>query len=53
MTKSQKRHWENVYQNKPSTQVSWYKPHLNLSLEFILNSAKSKEVKIIDIGGGA
>ena len=50
---STKGHWEKVYQNKSSNEVSWYKPHLNLSLNLILNSTKSKDSKVIDIGGGA
>ena len=50
---NQKEHWEKVYQSKPATDVSWYKPHLNLSLAWILESAQSKDSRIIDIGGGS
>ena len=50
---NQKEHWEKVYQTKPSTEVSWYKPHLDLSLDWILDSAKSKDARIVDVGGGS
>jgi len=48
-----KKHWEKIYQTKLSTEVSWYKPHLDLSLDWILDSAKSKNSAIVDIGGGS
>ena len=50
---NQKEHWEKVYQDKSPNEVSWYKPHLNLSLDLIVKFAASKDVKIIDVGGGA
>lgn len=31
--------------------MSWYKPHLNLSLDLILQFAGSKDAKIIDVEG--
>ena len=50
---NKKEHWEKVYQNKRPDEVSWYKPHLDLSLGLILQFAGSKNAKIIDVGGGA
>ncbi len=50
---NQKEHWEKVYQSKSPNEVSWYKPHLDLSLDLILKSAISKDARIIDVGGGA
>lgn len=49
---NQKEHWEKVYQSKSPNEVSWYKPHLDLSLDLILKFAVSKDAKIIDVGGG-
>jgi len=48
-----KEHWEEIYKSRSSDKVSWFAPHLNLSLELILNSTTSKDSKIIDVGGGA
>ncbi len=46
-------HWEDVYQRKAPTEVSWYRPHLETSLALIENAAKSRQASILDIGGGA
>lgn len=48
-----KAHWENIYKTKSSKDVSWYTPHLDKSMELILNLNLSKDTAIIDIGGGA
>jgi 2-polyprenyl-3-methyl-5-hydroxy-6-metoxy-1,4-benzoquinol methylase len=48
-----KTHWENVYQTKDSTQVSWYQPHLQLSLQMIEGTGVDNAARIIDIGGGS
>jgi 2-polyprenyl-3-methyl-5-hydroxy-6-metoxy-1,4-benzoquinol methylase len=48
-----KSHWEKVYTSKQPTDVSWYQPHLQLSLDLIERSAVSRQDHIIDIGGGA
>ncbi len=46
-------HWENVYATRPSDRVSWYRPHLELSLSFIERAKPSAESVIVDVGGGA
>jgi SAM-dependent methyltransferase len=46
-------HWEKVYSEKAVTSVSWYRPHLETSLELIERFAGSKRAAILDIGGGA
>ena len=48
-----KPHWENIYERKAPTQVSWYQEHARFSLQFIQKSQISKAAQIIDIGGGA
>jgi SAM-dependent methyltransferase len=47
------RHWDDMYTRKTSKGVSWYRAHLETSLEWIRSSTPSLESRIIDIGGGA
>lgn len=47
-----KRHWENVYETKRPDQVSWYRPHLDVSLGLIERSVPDRDARIIDVGGG-
>jgi ubiquinone/menaquinone biosynthesis C-methylase UbiE len=48
-----KTHWEEVYETKDSTQVSWFQEHAELSLQFIERTGMDKSGQIIDVGGGA
>jgi 2-polyprenyl-3-methyl-5-hydroxy-6-metoxy-1,4-benzoquinol methylase len=45
-------HWENIYGTKAADSVSWYRPHLETSLELIERAATVQSASIIDIGGG-
>jgi hypothetical protein len=45
-------HWEAVYQSKQPTEVSWYRPHLELSLQLIEEAAPNRDARVIDVGGG-
>jgi len=47
-----KTHWENVYRTKHPTEVSWYRPHLDVSLQLIEDASRSHSAQIIDVGGG-
>lgn len=47
-----KNHWEKVYQTKEPDQVSWYRPHLDVSLELITKTVRDHDARIIDVGGG-
>ena len=47
-----KLHWENVYQTKRPTEVSWYRPHLEVSIQLIEEAAGNREAHIIDVGAG-
>lgn len=49
---SNQTHWETVYLNKAVEEVSWYRPHLEVSLRLIADSAPSASSAIIDVGGG-
>lgn len=50
---NKKAHWETVYQTKSDRQVSWFREHLDNSLQLILNTGVGKEAAIIDVGGGS
>lgn len=45
-------HWENVYQTKAVDEVSWYRPHLDVSLKLIEHAAPDGSGAVIDVGGG-
>lgn len=47
-----KKHWEKIYQNKRTDDVSWYQPSPTTSLQFVEQFNLPKTSKIIDIGGG-
>ena len=48
-----KSHWETIYRQKRPGEVSWYQPHLNVSLSLLANAGLSAGSRIIDVGGGA
>lgn len=48
-----KNHWEQVYQSKESTEVSWYQEYPDQSMRMIEKTVASKDDAIIDVGGGA
>jgi SAM-dependent methyltransferase len=47
-----RNHWENIYGKKSGDALSWYRPHLETSLELIERAAPGCSASIIDIGGG-
>jgi 2-polyprenyl-3-methyl-5-hydroxy-6-metoxy-1,4-benzoquinol methylase len=47
-----KSHWDKVYRTKRPNEVSWYRPHLDVSLQLIEEAAPNRDAKIIDVGGG-
>jgi 2-polyprenyl-3-methyl-5-hydroxy-6-metoxy-1,4-benzoquinol methylase len=47
-----KAHWEGVYRTKQPTEVSWYSPHLAISLDLITAAAPDRGAAVIDVGGG-
>ena len=49
---TKKQHWDEVYETKPCTEVSWYEPMPETSLGCIADCNLQKEDAIIDIGGG-
>jgi 2-polyprenyl-3-methyl-5-hydroxy-6-metoxy-1,4-benzoquinol methylase len=45
-------HWEAVYSTKAPDAVSWFRPHLEISLALIERAAPNHSASIIDVGGG-
>lgn len=50
--KNKKQHWNDVYEQKQITEVSWYEPMPETSLNFISECKLEKDAAIIDVGGG-
>lgn len=46
-------HWESVYTRKAADQVSWFRPHLDRSLDFLATAGLASDARIVDVGGGA
>jgi SAM-dependent methyltransferase len=47
-------HWEHVYATKQPEQVSWFRPHLDVSLDLIERALGDRVMaSIVDAGGGA
>lgn len=46
-------HWQDVYTGKASDAVSWYRPHLEVSLALLQAGGLSPASRVIDVGGGA
>jgi len=47
-----KQHRDKIYRTKRPTEVSWYLPHLEKSLELIAEVAPRRDTSIIDVGAG-
>ena len=47
-----KAHWENIYSTKDPSQVSWYEPTADFSLQLILKYAPEKKCAVADVGAG-
>jgi SAM-dependent methyltransferase len=45
-------HWNKVFQTKAQDAVSWYRPHLEVSLDLIERCAPANSGSIIDVGAG-
>ncbi|MCX5743325.1 MAG: class I SAM-dependent methyltransferase [Proteobacteria bacterium] len=46
------QHWERVYQTKAASEVSWYRPHLDVSLGLITSAVPDRAARVVDVGGG-
>lgn len=45
-------HWQGVYRRKDATAVSWYRPHLDTSLQLIEATGVGRDAAVLDVGGG-
>jgi len=45
-------HWEQVHATKDPEQVSWFRPHLERSMELIERAAPDRLASIVDVGAG-
>jgi 2-polyprenyl-3-methyl-5-hydroxy-6-metoxy-1,4-benzoquinol methylase len=45
-------HWEQVYATNDPEQMSWFRPHLERSLELIERAAPDRRPSIVDVGAG-
>ena len=45
-------HWEKIYREKAPDSHSWYRPHLDTSLELMERVEPARTASIIDVGGG-
>lgn len=46
-------HWQTVYQSKPADAVSWFRPHLDVSLTLMAKAGLHRGSRVLDVGGGA
>jgi 2-polyprenyl-3-methyl-5-hydroxy-6-metoxy-1,4-benzoquinol methylase len=47
-----RKHWESIYSTKAPDAVSWFRPHLEISISLIERAAPDHSGAIIDVGGG-
>lgn len=52
MTMDAQAHWNKIYTEKGANAVSWYRPHLETSLELIERVIPGYGSSVIDVGGG-
>jgi SAM-dependent methyltransferase len=45
-------HWDRIFSPKTSEQITWYQPHLQLSLELVGQTRIDPSARIIDVGAG-
>lgn len=53
MSGNRREHWQNVYDVKEPTEVSWYQPVPETSLRLIRDTGVAKTEPVLDAGGGA
>src|SRR5258708_7606381 len=45
-------YWDSIYRSKAPDAVSWYRPHLDRSIELIEHYSPDRSSAIIDVGAG-
>jgi len=46
-------HWDGVYRTRQPDEVSWFRTHLDTSLNLIERTGVAADAPIVDVGGGA
>jgi ubiquinone/menaquinone biosynthesis C-methylase UbiE len=46
-------HWDGAYRAKAADQVSWYRAHLDVSFQLLVEAGIGPHSRIVDVGGGA
>jgi len=49
---TRREHWDRIYGKASPEGVSWYRPHLERSIEFIEGARLAKDAAILDVGAG-
>ena len=52
-TFDRREHWQTVYRIRAADAVSWFRPHLDVSLELLARAGMHADSRVIDVGGGA
>ncbi|MEJ2407729.1 MAG: class I SAM-dependent methyltransferase [Candidatus Thiodiazotropha sp.] len=52
MSEERQQHWEEAYQGKAESEVSWYQEYPDISLQLIDRSGIGMNAPLIDVGGG-
>lgn len=47
-----RQHWDRIYSTKAPDAVSWFRPHLEISIGLIERAAPDRSASIVDVGGG-
>ena len=53
MNRPRSDHWDRVYSNKETTELSWYQARSEVSLRLITQTGVQSDDPILDAGGGA
>jgi SAM-dependent methyltransferase len=49
---TEQNYWDRIYREKAPDAMSWYAPHLEISLKLIEAAAPARSASIVDVGGG-
>lgn len=52
-TPNARDHWQEIYQEKSASTVSWFQAAPRISLDLIHETGVTEDARIVDIGGGA
>lgn len=53
MSTDTQQHWKTIYREKNADTMSWFRPHLDISLRLLEQAGLGVQSRVIDIGGGA